>query len=114
MPSGLRLNLHNWSPQDRAITSFHPLRAPFEQVAPADPHPLDTETAAPFLTYGFEQPTAILKEVLCCAALAPDAARTARLRAILEPYFALPPAGQPLASQIILPWPGVEVAGICD
>jgi hypothetical protein len=83
-------------------------------VGSPDPYQFDTTTAAPFLSYGYEQQGAIMEEFICCAALAPDAPRTARLRAILAPYFALPPEGTPLANDIILPWPGAEVDGICD
>jgi hypothetical protein len=106
--------VHVWQWQNRAITGYHPLRAAFEHVGSPDPYQFDTEIAAPFFAYGYEQQAAIMEEFICCAALAPRAARTTRLRAILAPYFALPPAGEPLATEIILPWQGTEVDGICD
>jgi hypothetical protein len=105
---------HVWQWQNRAITGYHPLRAALEHVASPDPYQFDPGTAAPFLSYGYEQQAAIVEEFLCCTALAPTAPRTARLRAMLTPYFALPPEGEPLADQIILPWDGVETDGICD
>jgi hypothetical protein len=105
--------VHVWQWQNRAVTGYHPLRAALEHVGSPDPYQFDTATSAPFLSYGYEQQGAIVEEFVCCLALDPEAPRTARLRAMLEPHFALPPEGQALAGRVLLPWEGAEVEGIC-
>jgi hypothetical protein len=104
--------VHAWQWQNRATTGYHPLRAAFEHAGRADPYLFDLDTSASFLDYGYEQQGSIMEEYVCCRTLAPDAARTARLHALLAPHFALPPEG-PLARWVALPWDGVVTEGIC-
>lgn len=106
--------VHLWQWQNRAVTGYHPLRAVLEHVASPDPYLFDTSTEAAFQSFGYEQQAAILEEFICCAAVAPAAPRTSRLRNLLSPYFALPPEGAPLASDILLPWKDADLTGICD
>ena len=63
---------------------------------------------------GFEQQGAIVEEYVCCRALAPDAPRTKRLHEMLSE--ALPVADLPGARRehdVLLPWKGVQLEGIC-
>jgi len=106
--------VHVWQWQNRAITGYHPLKAALEHVGRPDPYLFDTATSGAFLDYGYEQQAAMMEELVCCQALAPTAPRTARLRAMLAPYFALPPAGQPLTNEVWLPWAEADLTGICD
>lgn len=106
--------VHVWQWQNRAVTGYHPLKAALEHAGSPDPYLFDTTTTGTFLDYGYEQQAAILEELVCCQALAPKAPRTARLRAMLEPWFALPPEGRPLANEVWLPWAGADLTGICD
>jgi hypothetical protein len=105
--------VHVWQWQNRAVTGYHPIRAALEHLGSPDPYLFDPESQARFLDFGYEQQASIVEEYICCTALDPEAPRTARLRALLAPHFALPPEGQPLAAEIVLPWDGAETLGIC-
>lgn len=106
--------VHVWQWQNRARTGYHPLRAAFEHLNSPDPYLFDPGTTRDYLDFGYEQQGAIMEEYVCCRALAPDAARTARLHAMLAQVFDLPPPDSPLARDIYLPWRDVQIAGICD
>ena len=105
---------HVWQWQNRAVTGYHPLRAAFEHVGSPDPYLFDPDTVTAFTDYGFEQQGAIVEEYICCAALAPDADRTARLRDMLAAHFPVARLEAAFPGEVILPWSGVETAGICD
>jgi hypothetical protein len=106
--------VHVWQWQNRALTGYHPLRAAFEHVRTPDPYLFDPDTSARFLDYGYEQQGAIMEEYVCCRALAPEAARTARLHAMLSEVFTPPPLDQRLATNILIPWRGADIGDICD
>lgn len=106
--------VHVWQWRQRDLTGYHPLRGAFEHVSSPDPYLFDPESDFPFLAYGYEQQGAIMEEYVCCRTLAPEAGRTARLHAMLSEVFDLPPVDRPLARNIVLPWAGVQVEGICD
>jgi len=107
---------HVWQWQNRARTRYHPLRAVAEHSASDDPYLYDLTTTPRFLDYGFEQQGAIVEEYVCCRALAPAAARTKRLHAMLKgafPVTDLPQNGK-REWNVVLPWSGAELGGICS
>lgn len=104
---------HVWQWQNRETTGYSPLRAAAEHGASRDPYLFDLETNTRFLDYGFEQQGAIMEEYVCCRALAPQGARTKRLHRLLSRELPLTPLPQSRAHDVILPWRGVELAGIC-
>lgn len=104
---------HVWQWQNRDITGYSPLRAATEHTQSDDPYLFDLQNKARFLDYGYEQQGAIVEEYVCCRALAPEAARTRRLHAMLSevmPVSALPEARE---WDVILPWKDAELGGIC-
>lgn len=105
--------VHVWQWQARATTGYHPLLAAFEHAASPDPYLFDVDSEARFLDHGWEQQGAIMEEYVCCRTLAPGAARTKRLHAMLLEHFDLRSLDEPLASRVLVPWPGVETEGIC-
>ncbi len=105
---------HVWQWQNRATTGYHPLKAAFEHVAKADPYLFDPESRADFLTFGYEQQAMIVEEFVCCRALAPKAPRTARLQAMLATVMPVAPLQSLARPDVLIPWDGVQVAGICD
>jgi len=74
----------------------------------------DLETSPDFLSYGYEQQGAIVEEYVCCRALDPGAARTQRLHDMLGSHFDLAPLpnGQ-RERDVVIPWSGAKVKGIC-
>lgn len=106
---------HVWQWQNRERTGYHPTRAFAEHLRTADPYLFDGESENAFLDYGYEQQASLVEEFVCCMALDPDGARTARLRALLEEEM---PVAQdlPLIEQVevLVPWEGVERRGICS
>ena len=105
---------HVWQWQNRARTGYSPLRAAAEHGSTDDPYLFDLDSSPAFLDYGYEQQGAIVEEYVCCRALAPDAARTKRLHAMLKdafPVAALP--GHKRESDVYLPWKGADLEGIC-
>ena len=104
---------HVWQWQNRKLTGYHPLKAAAEHQA-ADPYLFDLSRTPKFLEYGFEQQGAIVEELVCCRALAPQAARTKRLHTMISEVMPLAPLPTERAYDVRLPWDGVEVNGICD
>ncbi|MBF9032170.1 hypothetical protein HKCCE3408_17355 [Rhodobacterales bacterium HKCCE3408] len=106
---------HVWQWQNRDLTNYHPLRAAREHLTTEDPYLFDGDAEAAFLDYGYEQQASLVEEYVCCRALDPRGARTARLRALLSDYM---PISQTLAGldgrDILLPWDGAELRGICS
>jgi hypothetical protein len=106
---------HVWQWQNRATTGYHPLRAASEHSSSPDPYLFDLTDTPKFLDYGYEQQGSIVEEYVCCRALAPDAARTRRLHDMLSaafPVSRLPGSGR--ENDVVLPWKGAELNGICD
>ncbi|WP_170436699.1 hypothetical protein [Ruegeria arenilitoris] len=105
---------HVWQWQNRKTTGYHPLRAAAEHGGRKDPYLFDLDNSADFLDYGFEQQGAIVEEYVCCRALDPDAPRTQRLHDMLAKHFdpAILP-GVRRESDVVIPWSGAKVEGIC-
>ncbi|MGV6805240.1 MAG: hypothetical protein ACWA49_13655 [Ruegeria sp.] len=105
---------HVWQWQNRKTTGYHPLRAAAEHGGRKDPYLFDLETSSDFLDYGYEQQGAIVEEYVCCRALDPKAPRTQRLHEMLKVHFDLAslPGGE-RESDVVIPWSGAEVQGIC-
>ncbi len=102
---------HVWQWQNRESTGYSPLRSAAEHQSGKDPYLFDIATRADFLDYGYEQQASIVEEYVCCAALDPDAPRTQRLAGMLRGAF---PLGRlHIPAEVILPWDGAEVRGIC-
>lgn len=105
---------HVWQWQNRDRTGYNPLRAAAEHNASDDPYLFDLRETPEFLSYGYEQQGAIVEEYVCCRALAPQAARTKRLHSMLSGAMPVSPLPQTRERDVLLPWDGAEVRGICD
>ena len=107
--------LHAWQWQHRKDTGYTPFRAVGEHLASADPYLFNPDTHADFRSFGYEQQGAILEEYVCCRTLAPAAERTKRLHDMLAQVLPVAPLSQrPKRQDILLPWRGVKLKGICS
>jgi len=107
--------VHVWQWQNRELTGYHPLKAAREHQTLPDPYLFELSETPEFLDFGYEQQGAIASEYVCCAVLAPKSPRTTRLERLMSPYFDLSAMTARLdSSRMVLPWDGVELAGICD
>ncbi|MDA8746775.1 hypothetical protein N9M66_01030 [Litoreibacter sp.] len=107
--------VHTWQWQNRRKTGYHPFKAAAEHQASPDPYLFELGNDARFLDFGYEQQGAIAAEYICCAALAPKAPRTQRLKALLSQEFPIDRLSEVLPkTPVALPWNGVKLAGICD
>ncbi|MDQ7070683.1 MAG: hypothetical protein Q9M48_08100 [Rhodobacterales bacterium] len=105
---------HVWQWQNRAVTGYHPLKAAAEHSPGGDPYLFDLSTNARFLDYSYEQQGGIVEEYVCCRTLAPNATRTKRLHDMLSGAFPVQALESRLAAtEVIVPWKGVEIKGIC-
>lgn len=104
---------HVWQWQNRKITGYHPLKAAAEHNASDDPYLFDLDDTPEFLSFGYEQQGAIMEEYVCCRALAPRAARTARLHDMLSAVMPVSPLPQSRESDVWLPWKDADLGGIC-
>lgn len=102
---------HIWQWQNRDKTGYTPLRAANEHFVNDDPYLFDVDNDTNFLDFAYEQQASIIEEYVCCAALDPEAPRTARLRELLQQ--GLPMEALELPEKIVIPWDGAEVRGIC-
>lgn len=107
---------HLWQWQQRGITGYHPLRGASEHWVSDDPYLFDLPENPPdFLSYGYEQQASLVEEYVCCRALDPAGARTALLETLISPYMDLTPISERISRpEVLLPWAGVEVRGICS
>ncbi len=105
---------HVWQWQNRAQTGYSPLRAASEHQRGSDPYLFDLEALPRFDSFGYEQQGAIVEEFVCCRALAPQAARTQRLHALIAQAMPVEPLPQSRPYAVRMPWDGVELNGICD
>ncbi|WP_040615318.1 hypothetical protein [Oceanicola granulosus] len=103
---------HVWQWQNREVTGYSLGRVAREHQTIEDPYLFDSDATPDFLAYGYEQQAALVEEYICCATLAPDAARTDRLRALLGQ--AMPVGELRMPEEVVLPYPEADVAGICD
>lgn len=104
---------HVWQWQNRALTGYHPLRAASEHRPGGDPYLFDLSRARAFLDYSDEQQGALMEEFVCCRALDPEGARTARLYDILVEVF--PKIERRSRAQSVwIPWKEAPTQGICS
>jgi hypothetical protein len=106
---------HIWQWQNRDVTGYHPLRAAREHATLEDPYLFDGDGAGRFLDYGYEAQASLVEEYVCCRALDPEGARTARLEALIGQAMPVTP-WQSRADdvELFLPWEGIEPRGICS
>ncbi|WP_333831180.1 hypothetical protein [Pararhodobacter sp.] len=107
---------HVWQWQNHALTGYSPLRGGAEHLSGADPYLFDPASTADFLDFGYEQQASLVEEYLCCQALDPEGARTARLQAMLGAVMPAPMLSPMLSppGNIRLPWPEAPLHGICS
>lgn len=101
---------HVWQWQNRERTGYTPLKAAREHQTAADPYLFDPDETREFLSFGYEQQGAIVEEYICCAALDPEAPRTKRLANMIG---AVMPLQNLPKTDVIVPWDGAELEGIC-
>jgi hypothetical protein len=108
--------VHVWQWQNRQVTGYSPLRAAAEHNASPDPYLFELDGAPDLLSFGYEQQGAIMEEYVCCRALDPGAQRTKRLHDMLAAYLPVTPLprGGGRESDVLLPWRGAQVRGICS
>ncbi|APX13686.1 hypothetical protein BWR18_04325 [Tateyamaria omphalii] len=104
---------HVWQWQNRDVTGYSPLRAAREHRFSDDPYLFDVSDERRFLDFGFEQQGSIVEEFVCCRALDPQGDRTQRLHALISQSMPVAPLPQSRQSDVLLPWDGVQVDGIC-
>lgn len=102
---------HAWQWQNRAQTGYSPFRSMREHRVSEDPYLFDISTSSKFLDYGYEQQASMVEEYVCCAVLDPDAPRTRRIATMLRGAF--PMQDLTIPDQVVLPWRGVQIQGIC-
>jgi hypothetical protein len=106
--------VHVWQWQNRETTGYHPYKAAAEHRASADPYLFDLATDAKFADFGYEQQGAIAGEFVCCAALAPKAPRTARLKDLLGDVFPIQNLTATLPkTNFPLPWKDTDLDDLC-
>lgn len=105
---------HAWQWQNRRQTGYTPLRAAFEHTRSADPYLFELDSSPRFADFGYEQQASIMEEFVCCRALDPTAARTARLHALISQAMPVAPLPASRPYNVGLPWDGVEISGICS
>jgi len=105
---------HIWQWQNRALTGYHPWRAAQEHARIEDPYLFDPDATQPFLDYGYEAQASLVEEYVCCRAVDPRGARTARLERLIGEVMPVTP-WQTRADQAAtyLPWDGIE-GGLCS
>ena len=106
---------HVWQWQNRDATGYHPLRAAREHRVMTDPYLFAEDDGRRFLDYGYEAQASLVEEYVCCRALDPRGARTARLEALIGQAMAVTPwTVRADGAKILVPWPGVQARGICS
>ena len=104
---------HVWQWQNRATTGYSPLRAAFEHTGGVDPYLFDLDSDPKFSDFAYEQQGSIVEEFVCCRALAPQAPRTQRLRALISQVMPVAELPQNRTYEVKMPWSGVDLNGIC-
>ncbi len=106
---------HVWQWQNRDLTGYHPWRAAREHAVLSDPYLFEEAAGRRFLDYGFEAQASLVEEYVCCRALDPEGARTARLEALIGQAMEIT-AWRARADEVevVVPWAGVEPRGICS
>ena len=106
---------HVWQWQNRDRTGYHPARAFAEHARMEDPYLFDPQDRRRFLDYGYEVQASLVEEYVCCRAVEPGGARTARLERLIGQEMDLTPL-QSRADAVaeIPPWDGADLAGVCS
>lgn len=102
---------HVWQWQNREITGYTPIRGGLEHQPGVDPYLFDAHSNPNFTDYGYEQQASLVEEYVCCMAVDPRGARTARLHELLSQVMT--PGDLPQLN-IQLPWPELDTRGICS
>jgi hypothetical protein len=105
---------HVWQWQNRERTQYHPLKALAEQVPGTDPYLLELAAKSDFLSFPYEQQSAIVEEYVCCSSLDPKGARTQRLHDLLGSAMPVAAIDSLADSDVIVPWKGAQTRGICS
>ncbi|XDA97516.1 hypothetical protein AB1M95_15540 [Sulfitobacter sp. LCG007] len=105
---------HVWQWQNRAKTGYSPLRAASEHRYSDDPYLFELSEGRSFADFGFEQQGTIVEEFVCCRALDPTAPRTRRLHAMISEAMPVAPLENSRANDVLMPWRGVKIPGICS
>ncbi|QFU07337.1 hypothetical protein PARPLA_01140 [Rhodobacteraceae bacterium THAF1] len=104
---------HVWQWQNAEKTGYTPFKAATEHVED-DPYLFDLPDGAAFADYGYEQQGGLVEEFVCCRALDPDGARTAKLYGLLSPVFpALERRSRVPADEVLLPQGHGNLSDIC-
>jgi hypothetical protein len=107
--------IHVWQWQNRAVTGYHPARAFAEHVLVRDPYLFDPDDARRFLDYGYEVQASLVEEYVCCRALDPTGARTARLERLIGQVMEVAPLQSRADRTVeIAPWAGADLGGVCS
>jgi hypothetical protein len=106
---------HVWQWQNRDVTGYHPVRAFSEHVRIEDPYLFDPHDDRSFLDYGYEVQGSLVEEYVCCRAVDPGGARTARLEALIGQVMPVTPL-QSHADDVteVVPWEGADLRGVCS
>jgi hypothetical protein len=106
---------HVWQWQNRAVTGYHPVRAFSEHARIEDPYLFDPREDRRFLDYGYEVQASLVEEYVCCRAVDPGGARTARLERLIGQVMPVTPL-QSRADAVteVIPWEGAELSGVCS
>ena len=105
---------HVWQWQNRDLTGYHPLRAAREHATMEDPYLFDTTEDRRFLDYGYEAQASLVEEYVCCRAIDPAGARTARLETLIGQVMPVTPWRERADEvELFLPWDGIEPRGMC-
>jgi hypothetical protein len=106
---------HVWQWQNRGLTAYHPFRAFSEHVRIEDPYLFDPQDARRFLDYGYEVQASLVEEYVCCRAVDPRGARTARLERLIGQVMPVTPL-QSRADAVteVIPWDGADLRGVCS
>ncbi len=106
---------HIWQWQNREVTNYHPFRAFWEHATIEDPYLFSNDDQRSFLSYGYEQQASLVEEYVCCRALDPQGARTARLEALIGQVMPVTPLqSRADDTDIRIPWADAPIGGICS
>lgn len=105
---------HIWQWQNRALTGYSPWRVAREHAVVEDPYLFDLDSGQSFLDYGFEAQASLVEEYVCCRAVDPTGARTARLERLIGQVMPVTPWHRRAdAAQTFIPWADTH-QGICS
>jgi hypothetical protein len=93
------------------VTGYHPFRAFSEHVRIEDPYLFDPQDDRRFLDYGYEVQASLVEEYVCCRAVDPRGARTARLERLIGQVMPVTPL-QSRADAVteVIPWEDADLA----